>query len=93
MSNDLEPFLKRLHLANARRVWRELVQRAEKEQWPYEQLLHVLYAEDVAHRLAHQAAAASPHVRWARRSSLCGAPDASSVFTASQGKNVRTPQA
>src|SRR5688500_16671820 len=50
MSNDLEPFLKRLHLANARRVWRELVQRAEKEQWPYEQLLHVLFAEEVAHR-------------------------------------------
>jgi DNA replication protein DnaC len=50
MTTDLDPFLKRLHLANARRVWRDLVQRAEKEDWPYEQLLHTLFAEEVAHR-------------------------------------------
>lgn len=47
---DLDPFLKRLHLANARRVWRDLVQRAEKEDWSYETLLHTLFAEEVAHR-------------------------------------------
>jgi DNA replication protein DnaC len=50
MSSDLEPLLKRLHLANARRVWRDLCQRAEKEEWSYEALLHTLFAEEVAHR-------------------------------------------
>jgi hypothetical protein len=33
MSTDLEPLLKRLHLANTRRVWRDLCQRAEREEW------------------------------------------------------------
>jgi DNA replication protein DnaC len=47
---DLDVLLKRLHLANARRTWRDLVQRAEKEQWPHHQLLHTLFAEEVAHR-------------------------------------------
>ncbi len=50
MSSDLDPMLKRLHLANARRVWRDLVQRAEKEDWSYETLLQTLFAEEVAHR-------------------------------------------
>jgi DNA replication protein DnaC len=50
VSSDLEPFLKRLHLANARRVWRDLVQRAEKEDWSYELLLFTLFSEEVAHR-------------------------------------------
>lgn len=50
MSADLDVFLKRLSLANARRIWRELVQRAEKEDWPYDQLLHTLFAEEIAHR-------------------------------------------
>lgn len=49
-TTDLDPLLKRLHLANARRVWRALVQRAEQEEWSYEQLLHTLFAEEVAHR-------------------------------------------
>lgn len=30
---DLDALFKRLHLANARRVWRDLVQRAERETW------------------------------------------------------------
>lgn len=47
---DLDVFLKRLHLADARHVWRDLVDRAEKEQWPHGQLLHALFAEEVAHR-------------------------------------------
>ena len=34
---DIDPLLKRLHLANARRVWRELARRAEQERWSYEQ--------------------------------------------------------
>lgn len=50
MSDDLDPLFKRLHLANARRVWRDLVQRAEKEEWSYESFLHTLVAEEVAHR-------------------------------------------
>jgi DNA replication protein DnaC len=47
---ELDPLLKRLHLANSRRVWRDLLRRAEQEQWTYEQLLTVLVTEEVAHR-------------------------------------------
>jgi DNA replication protein DnaC len=47
---DLDPLLKRLHLANARRVWRDLARRAEQERWSYEQLLQTLFSEEVAHR-------------------------------------------
>ncbi len=50
MSSDLDPLLKRLHLANARRTWRDLVQRAEKEDWSYDALLLTLFSEEVAHR-------------------------------------------
>jgi len=48
--SDLDPLLKRLHLANARRVWSDLCQRAEKEEWSYEQLLLTVFSEEVAHR-------------------------------------------
>jgi len=47
---DIESLLKRLHLANARRVWRELVVRAETEQWTFHEFLALLIAEEVAHR-------------------------------------------
>jgi DNA replication protein DnaC len=47
---DLDALLKRLHLANARRVWRDLVQRAEAAQWGYRDFLALLVAEEVAHR-------------------------------------------
>jgi DNA replication protein DnaC len=50
MTTDLDPLLKRLHLANTRRVWPDLVQRAEKEDWSYDQFLYTLVAEEVAHR-------------------------------------------
>jgi DNA replication protein DnaC len=50
MSADLDPLLKRLSLANARHKWREMVARAEKEEWTYEALLQTLFAEEVAHR-------------------------------------------
>ena len=50
MTTDLDPLLKRQHLANTRRVWPDLVQRAEKEDWSYDHFLHTLVAEDVAHR-------------------------------------------
>ena len=47
---DLEALLKRLHLANARRIYRDLIERAEKEQWSFHDFLCVLAAEEVAHR-------------------------------------------
>ena len=47
---NIDALLKRLHLANARRIWRDLVQRAEKEQWSYDALLLTLFSEEVAHR-------------------------------------------
>lgn len=50
MTADLDVFLKRLHLANTRRVWHDLIQRAEQEEWSYEHLLETLFAEEVAHR-------------------------------------------
>ena len=50
MSTELDPLLKRLALANARRTWRDMVARAEKEEWTYEALLQTLFAEEVAHR-------------------------------------------
>ena len=47
---DLDALFKRLHLANARRVWRHLCQLGETEQWSFEHFLEVLIAEEVAHR-------------------------------------------
>jgi len=48
----LDSLLKRLHLANTRRSWRELVARAEKERWSYRDFLATLAMEEVAHRQA-----------------------------------------
>ena len=50
MSDDLDPLLKRLHLAFARRNWRQLIETAENERWTYHQLLFTLFAEEIAHR-------------------------------------------
>jgi DNA replication protein DnaC len=50
VSTDLDAMLKRLHLANARRTWRDMIDRAEKEEWSYAQLLQVLFSEEIAHR-------------------------------------------
>ena len=47
---DLDALFKRLHLANARRVWRDLVQRAEREAWAYRDFLTLLATEEIAHR-------------------------------------------
>jgi DNA replication protein DnaC len=52
VSSDLDPLFKRLNLANTRRVWRDLVSRAEKEQWSYEALIRTLVSEEIAHRRA-----------------------------------------
>lgn len=47
---DIDGMLKRLHLANARRCWRDLVARAEKEEWAYGDFLGILVGEEVAQR-------------------------------------------
>jgi DNA replication protein DnaC len=47
---DLDGLLKRLHLANTRRVWRDLLVRAEREQWTYEYVLTLLVTEEIAQR-------------------------------------------
>lgn len=43
---QLDACLKRLHVANARRAWRELVQRAEREEWSYRDFLALLASEE-----------------------------------------------
>ena len=48
--DELDALLKRLHLANARRVWRQLVQRAEKEDWSYRDFLALIAVEEIAQR-------------------------------------------
>src|SRR6266566_8736649 len=47
---QLDALLKRLHLANTRRAWRELTRRAEQEEWSYRDFLALLISEEVAHR-------------------------------------------
>jgi DNA replication protein DnaC len=46
----LDALLKRLHLANMRRAWRELTRRAEQEEWSYRDFLALLISEEIAHR-------------------------------------------
>jgi DNA replication protein DnaC len=47
---ELDALFKRLSLANSRRLWRDLVQRAEHETWTYRDFLTVLVTEEIAHR-------------------------------------------
>lgn len=47
---DLEPLLKRLHLAYARRHWLELCRRAEDDGWSPRRLLATLFSEEIAQR-------------------------------------------
>src|SRR6266568_124004 len=47
---QLDALLKRLHLANTRRAWRDLVQRAEQEEWGYRDYLTLLVSEEIAPR-------------------------------------------
>ena len=42
--------IKRLHLANTRRAWRDLTRRAEQEDWSYRDFLALLISEEIAHR-------------------------------------------
>jgi DNA replication protein DnaC len=46
----LDALLKRLHLANTRRAWRELTRRAEHEEWSYRDFLALVVSEEIAHR-------------------------------------------
>jgi DNA replication protein DnaC len=48
--DELDDLLKRLHLANARRIWRSLVERAEKQQWSFRDFLALLATEEIAQR-------------------------------------------
>lgn len=47
---EIDAMLKRLHLANSRRIWRDLMQRAEKESWGFDGFFGTLLAEEVAQR-------------------------------------------
>src|SRR6516164_8270001 len=47
---QLEPLFRRLNLANTRRIYQDVADRAEKENWTYRDFLAVLLAEEVAHR-------------------------------------------
>ena len=43
---NIDTMLKRLHLANARRAWRAMIERAEAEAWSCRDFLAVLVAEE-----------------------------------------------
>src|SRR3989442_10243059 len=47
---QLDALLNRLYLANTRRAWRELVRRAEQDEWSYRDFLALLLSEEIAHR-------------------------------------------
>lgn len=47
---DLDALLKRLHLPTMRRLYRQVADQAEREQWAYGDFLACLVAEEVAHR-------------------------------------------
>lgn len=47
---NLDPMLKRLHLAWTRRNWLTLCEQAEAEDWSARKLLSVLFHEEIAHR-------------------------------------------
>jgi DNA replication protein DnaC len=47
---QLEPLFRRLNLAHTRRIYQEVADRAEQENWTYRDFLAVLLAEEVAHR-------------------------------------------
>jgi DNA replication protein DnaC len=47
---QLEPLFRRLNLAHTRRIYQQVVDRAEKESWSYRDFLALLLAEEVAHR-------------------------------------------
>jgi len=46
----MEALFRRLNLAHSRRIYQQLADRAEKENWSYRDFLALLLAEEVAHR-------------------------------------------
>lgn len=50
MTAALDAHLRRLHLANTRRIWASLCDRAEREQWTYQAFLETLCGEEISHR-------------------------------------------
>ena len=49
-AREFEALLRRLNLAQTHRVYQEVADRAEKEEWSYRDVLAFLLAEEVAHR-------------------------------------------
>ena len=47
---QLEPLFRRLNLAHTRRIYQDVADKAEKENWNYRDFLALLLAEEVAHR-------------------------------------------
>jgi DNA replication protein DnaC len=47
---QLEPLFRRLNLAHTRRIYQDVADKAEKENWSYRDFLALLLAEEVAHR-------------------------------------------
>ena len=47
---EFDPLLRRLNLANTRRRWRELLDRAETHDWSCREFLGVLITEEISHR-------------------------------------------
>ena len=47
---EFDPLLRRLNLANTRRHWRQLLDRAETHGWSCREFLGVLISEEIAHR-------------------------------------------
>jgi DNA replication protein DnaC len=47
---QLEPLFRRLNLAHTRRIYQEMADRAERENWTHRDFLALLLAEEVAHR-------------------------------------------
>ena len=47
---EFDPLLRRLNLANTRRHWRQLLERAETHGWSCREFLGVLISEEIAHR-------------------------------------------
>lgn len=48
--SSLDELLRRLHLANCRRIYRDLCLRAENNRWSFRDFLCALVSEHVAHR-------------------------------------------
>lgn len=50
LPQNLDPLLRRLHLATVRRLYRDVIARAERGDWSYYDFLALLITEEVAHR-------------------------------------------